>query len=252
MELINMVSRSSERVRQFVPVIIFAVFICSLAISAPRDSAAVKTVHQHIGYMSGDTLNVKVVGSQDPGFWERTTGYLLPTVLSIIVAWITVLITMRAEKERSEEAERDKLRRLLEALKEEVVYHQKMFNLLQQELASIQNSAVSTGQLVYNKPKRSVALGFLRGVQAKILELPALSHDLLKLLGSYVNGCELVNTDLDFDELRTMINQPNLQVPPNQVFTQYFSEMIGHVKDLETVAAGLIKLTDHELQQLKK
>ena len=230
---------------------IFIPCLYSIAFCGPKDSVATnRIVHQQL-QLHPDTALVQVIGYHDPNFIEKIAGYLIPTLLSIAVALITLIMTQRAEKRRRSEEERRTFRGVLAALKEEVGYHAKILPFLQDELKGICASAIFSGSLPYSGPKRTVNSKFLREIRTRIVGMSVPSGDLLKLLSAYINSCDLVNTDLDFDWLRAVSNQAGTQQDKNKMVNGYFEEMIQHVKDQQTGASGLVQLIDYELQQLK-
>jgi hypothetical protein len=141
---------------------------------------------------------------------------------------------------------------LLNAAKIELIYHQKILPFLIEGLQKIRDASLREGEIITAKAPRNISLNFLQEIRRKIIDKEILDTNILQLLSYYINKCEIINMDMDFESLIKLNEKFKDKVDFQELVKDYFDKEIDQVKKIQESLTGIIYNLDTKLSSFNK
>jgi hypothetical protein len=199
-----------------------------------------------------DTAKVEIIGVPLEGWWDRNEGTFLGALFAGLIALISVLMTNYFNKRTKFDREKEVYCGMLFAIKTELEYHHKSFPHLIQELQAILERSIEVKDIIINKPSRDISVMFLKEIRGKILSLENYNSNVFRVISSYINKCELINSDIQFERIIRL----NQKVKNDPTFEDsirgYFDKVIEEIKKVSLSIEYIFSLINDDLTSLGK
>ena len=226
------------------------IFINSFWPYAQFDSINFRVIEEFSILIEKDTMNIKVTNVPNQNWLERNEGAFIAALLASIVAIFSVYLTARSIKKQRLEREKEIYCGLLDAIKIELMYHEKNLTFLIKGLEKIKSVSIKENEIIIPEYPRNLSLNFLRGLRNKLIETELLNANILRFLSYYINKCEIINADIDFECLMKLTEKLKGKVNFQEATKSYFDEEIKQVKNIQLSISGIIKNINANLTSL--
>lgn len=205
---------------------------------------------------NADTCFVKITNTQNQSWFEKNEGEIFGSFIAAffagLIAILSVYLTSRANKNQKQEREKEIYCGLLFAIKIELLYQVQTHKNLIEELKVIEHNSLIANEIIVENPSRNISLTFLNKIRDKVIESEIFNTNILLLLTAYINKCELVNSDINFDRMIKISQKFKDKVNFPASTKSYFSIVIEQINNLQEAIPELIKHINFDLQSLGK
>jgi len=200
-------------------------------------------------YLSGtDSLNKNnLIVNEKPDFWLEFLSIFIGTFSAALVAFFTVWLTNRYKEKQESRLNTKKYFALLKSLKSDLIYQKQILGFLLEELEITNVNMIKLKKNIFEKPFRTIRVKFIEDVRNRMLSIHSIDEELLISLTVFLNQCELINSDLNYNTLVTSINNIGYSVNFDQIVDGYFKKMIKHVEEIRGLIPNIVAIIDKNL-----
>lgn len=205
-------------------------------------------------FRTNNSIPIKIISYPNEPWIERNEGIagsFIGALLAGFVAIISVRLTARSIKKQRIEKEKEIYCGLLNAMKIELDYHQQNFPILIEGLQTIKDISLKQGSIITSKAPRYISLNFLLDIRRRLIDIELLNTNILKLISFYINKCEIVNMDMDFESLVKLNEKFKESFNFQESTKDYFDKELEEVGKLQKSLIGINKRIDLELDTYK-
>ncbi len=196
-------------------------------------------------------IKVEIIKTPEQQFWERNEGTILGALLAGLVAIFSVGLTNYCNTRRTKQLNKRIYFGLLSVIKSELEYQSKTIELLCDEIKVTGDSLRDGNELGLKKPFRKIQTKFLYEGRNKLLSVEIKNTDLLRLLTSFINRCELINDDLNYESIYIFYNDAKTKNQIDEFVAIFFGDMQKHISDTLSTVNPIISFIDSELKKNK-
>jgi len=199
-----------------------------------------------------DTLDVKIVKTPKQNFWERNEGTIIGALLAGLIAVFSVKYTNYYNIKRINRLNKKIYYGLLSVLKSELEYQKNIISFLLEEIKVTGDTIRDGNDLGFKKPFRKIQTKFIDETRNKLLSIELKDTDLLKLLTAFINKCELINNDLNYEVIYTFCINAKKNNKLDEFVILYFGEMHKQTSDTLSAISPIIAFIDSEIDKNKQ
>src|ERR1035437_9719559 len=207
-------------------VIISIILINFSSLVAKSDSLQNKVYNDTISIRNKDTSFVSIINYPERTWLERNEGSIVGAFFAGLIAVLSVYLTSRANKKAHKQREKEIYCGLLYSIKIELIYHNKNHDNLIEELRIIQKNSINANELITDSTSRNIQVSFLKELRSKIIDTDLFNTKILLFLSAYINKCELVNSDINFEKLIKISEKFKTQFDIPASIKSYFDAII--------------------------
>jgi len=239
-----------------ISVIILIIFISSSTLIANSDSLSNKTYNDTLFIKNNDSSYVNIVKYPEQTWLQRNEGNIVGAFFGALfaglIAVLSVYLTSRANKKSRLQKEKEIYCGLLYSVKIELIYHDKNHNNLIEELKVIQHNSLIANEIITDAPSRNISISFLKELRSKIIDTELFNTKILLFISAYINKCELVNSDIQFERLIKVSEKFREQVDIPVSIKGYFDVVIKQTENLKKSIPDIIKYINADLALMEK
>lgn len=198
-----------------------------------------------------DTLNMEVVKTLPQNFCERNEGTLIGALLAGLIAVFSVWFTNHCNIKRINKLNKKLYYGLLTILKSELEYQSEIINFLIEEIKVTGETVKNRNDLGLKKPFRKIQTKFIDETRNKLLSIELKDTDLLKLLTAFINKCELLNADLNYEVIYIFYANAKENNKLEDFVKIFFGEMHKQISDTLSAISPIIAFIDFEIDKNK-
>jgi hypothetical protein len=232
----------------------FIVFFFINLFYAQTDSIIAKEFNDTLYNKTNSSIPIKIISYPNTSWVERNEGIIgsfIGALLAGLVAIISVRLTARSIKKQRIEKEKEIYCGLLNAIKIELDYHHQIFPILIEGLQMIRDISLKQGEIITSKAPRNISLNFLLDIRRRLIDIELLNTNILKLISFYINKCEIVNMDMDFESLVKLNGKFKENFNFQASTKDFFDKEIEEVGNLQKSLSGINNSIDIELKTYK-
>ncbi len=232
--------------------LIIFVFLCFSNLFAQSDTVEIEALNDTLFINNNDSSYVNIVSYPHQSWWARNEGAIVGSFIAAflagIIAIISVYLTARSIKKQRGEREKEIYCGLLYSIKIELIYHSKNHKNLIEELEVIKHNSLLANEIITDSPSRNISLTFLKEVRNKLIDTELFNTNILLFLSAYVNKCELVNSDINFERMIKVSEKFKDQLNFAESTKSYFDVVIKQLQDLQKSIPEIIEHINADLQ----
>jgi hypothetical protein len=194
---------------------------------------------------------VEIIKTPEQQFWKRNEGTILGALLAGLVSIFTVGLAHYYSKSRTKHHNREIYYGLLAVLKSELEYQSKTIKLLIEEIKVTGDSLRDGNELGLKKTFRKIQTKFIYEARNKLLSIEIKDTDLLRLLTSFINKCELINDDLNYEVIYIFYKNAKDNNQSDEFVSIFFGDMQNHTVDTLSTVNPIISFIESELEKNK-
>lgn len=198
---------------------------------------------------------VEIIKASQINWWEKNEGAFLGAFLAGMVAIFTVLLTNYLNKRENSKRENEIYCGVLFAIKAELEYQYKSLPHLIEELKAILEKSIEAKEVIANKSSRDISVNFLVEIRSKILLLSNYNTIVFRDISAYINKCEIINSDLEFERLIILKEKIKIEPSFDESINNYFLKIIEDIEDIENIRKSIpiiFELINADLASLGK
>lgn len=230
--------------------IVLLIGVSSNVFTEPASLSA-KTTKESTEQIKNDSSYVHILSYPQQSWFERNEGSLIATLLASLVAIFTVYLTARSNKKQRLERDKEIYRGLLNAIKIELDYHRQLFPIVIEGFQNIRDISIAQEKIIASKGPREIPLNFLFDIRKKLIDSELLNSNILKFISFYINKCEIVNMDMDFENLIRLNEKFKENFKFSDAVKDYFNKEVEEVEKLQKSITGISNIIDNELNNRK-
>lgn len=205
---------------------------------------------------NNDSAFVTIVKYPKQNWFEKNEGNIVGALVGSffagIIAVISVYLTSQANKKLRLLKEKEIYCGFLYSTKIELIYHSKNHSKLVEELKVIQHNSLIASEVITDAPSSNISLSFLKELRSKIVDTELFNTKILLFLSDYINKCELVNNDIQFERLIKVSEKFKEQIDFQSSIKSYFDIVIKEVENLIKSIPDAIQLINDDLALMGK
>lgn len=214
------------------------------------------TKNNTIYLKTNDSSYVTIVKYPSQTWLRRNEGYIVGSLLGALFAGIIAIISVKLTSQQNIKSriqrEKEIYCGLLYSIKVELIYHDKNHQFLADELKVIQQNSLAANEIITDSPGRNISINFLKELRSKIIDTELFETQILLFLTAYINKCELINNDINFERLIRVNEKFKENLNFSESIKGYFDVIISEIENLKKSIPGIIKLINNDLVKMGK